>query len=59
MSSQILILGRFIPRFSADYRSTRAAGTFTHVPFSLTLSMHLVCLLPGPGVLLELENAFA
>jgi hypothetical protein len=57
MSSQILILGSILHRFSADYRSTRAAGTFTHVPFSLTLSMRPVCLLPGPGVLLELENA--
>lgn len=56
MSSLHFILESFLPRFSADYRSTRAAGTFTHVPFSLTLSVHPDCLLLGPRVSLEFEN---
>ena len=57
MSSMHFILGNFLPRFATDYRSTRAPGTFTPVPFFLTLGMRPVCLLPAPGVFLELENA--
>lgn len=57
MSSLHFILGSFLARFAADYRSTRAAGTFTPVPSSLTLNMRPVCLLPAPGVLLEFEDA--
>ncbi len=56
MNSSNFILRNFFSRFGTDYRSTRAVGTFTPVPFSLTLMMRPVCLLPGPGVPSELEN---
>jgi len=51
MSSWDLILGFSFSGITRDYRSTGAGGTFTRVPFPLTLELRPVRLSPGPDVL--------
>jgi hypothetical protein len=50
-SRDFIVLGAFLLRFTPNYRSTGAGGTFTPQAFSHNLMLRPVCLLPGPGVL--------